>query len=506
MSEALRQDTNQSQSAPVSKNHVRGIEKVSLWLAWIGIPVFLTLVAYSIWLFGWARGSMDAIAFAQSHAHFSIPVGVSSPDLQKAIEAAVDVSMKRDELLLDKLLLIVGLYSAILSVLALATVIFSRQDAKEQFDSFKTKASDLISSAEKNFDEILSSRLKELDDLKGLVCREFPIISRLQEQVEDLILELEDRFPEDENLNRSRSDTWQTEEKQQDSLIDESKILAVSVVALDQASLLKLYLALARFYFYRYRTGSHTESDAARSHVYATRAIKDNPRSADAYRMRGATTLARYDVKLKEQEKAEGVKESEIAEPLQDLLQHARRDCNQCLKLDPFNAGGFFNLALVSLFEYRRKKDKPEEAALHLDQAIHILQNLLAVKEKVSRAAIEKHFPDVYINLACLFAYKSSLTNEAAVKTELYGQIVGICTDGKNFLRDLKSGKAKTNFKESLTRELNPEGGDFTALPQAAKDKLSALLSTSWDRPDGPTSGEPGAVPPLAATGGDLKA
>jgi hypothetical protein len=476
-----------------------------LWgLASICILGVILALGHFFWLFAWTQGTMDAGAFARGHDSYAVSAALSSPELQKAVEAAVDASIKREELLLDKLLLVVGLYSTILSILALATVFFSRQDAEKQLAIVSAKAETLAAEVKTKLKEIQDKAQSDVIALETRVESEFPIISRLQERVQNLILELEDRFPEDENLNRSRPDTWQSEEKQQDSLIDESKILAVSVVALDQASLLKLYLALARFYFYRYRTGSHTESDAARSHVYASRAIKDNLLSADAYRMRGATTLARYDVKLKDQEKAEGAKEPEIAEAAQNLLQHARRDCNRCIELDPFNAGGFFNLALVSLFEYRRKKDKPEEATPHLDQAIHILQNLLAVKEKVSRAAKEKHFPDVYINLACLFAYKSSLAKEDAVKKELYSQIVDICTDGKNCLRDLESGKAKANFKESLTRELDTKG-DFAALPQAAKDKLSALLSTSWDKPDGPTSGERGAVPPLPPTGGDQK-
>jgi len=450
---------------------------------------------------------VDAGAFARSHASFTAPAGVQSADLQKAVDAAVDASIKRDELLLDKLLLVVGLYSTILSLLALSTVVASRQDAKEQLAGLNAKADALTSELEKKLakikddaesavneqlssvqrqtesldsevklklDEIVDKAHTDVDGLLARLVNEFPSISRLQERVQSLILDLEDRFPEDENLNRPRKDSWQSEEIQQSSLIDESQILAVSVVALDAASLLKLYLALARFYFDRFRTGLFAPSDAARAYIYASRAIKCSPRSADAYRMRGATTLSRYDAPSKKTMKSEEV---------QDLLQQARTDFNQCIELDQFNAGAFYNLALISLFEYKDKQDKPDESALHLDKAIQISESLLAVKESVSRKAKEKYFPDVYINLACFFVYKSKTAADPAVQKEFYDRIVKTCTDGRDYLwTDVESSKAKNNFKESLGRELGTNG-DFAGLPLTTRAALEALLLAPKDKP-----------------------
>jgi hypothetical protein len=427
--------------------------------------------------------------------------------LQKAVEAAVDASIKREELLLDKLLLVVGLYSAILSVLALATVIFSRQDAKEQLVSvnakadalssevkerlatieseakgaaqeqlklLKGKADALASDVELKLNKIGSDAEIAADKLTKRIESEFPIISRLQERVRGLILDLEDRFPEDENLNRERPDPWQSEERQQNSLIDESKILAVSVVALDSANLLKLYLVLARFYFGRFKTGGFLESDAARSYVYASRAIKDNPLSADAYRTRGATTLARCDAKSKDPQKLEEA---------QNLLQLARTDFNRCIELDQFNAGAFYNLALSSLLEYKFKKEKPVEAIPCLDRAIQLSESLLAIKDSVPRKAKEKYFPDVYINWACFVAYKAKTAGDLAVQKEMYAQIVKICTEGKNDLRsDVESSKAQENFEESLRRELDTNG-DFSGLPQTTREELKALLKGPWEKP-----------------------
>ena len=58
-------------------------------------------------------------------------------DLEKAVDAAVDASIKRDEALLDKMLLLVGGYSVILGVLALGTVFVSRQEAQAQLKTVK---------------------------------------------------------------------------------------------------------------------------------------------------------------------------------------------------------------------------------------------------------------------------------------------------------------------------------------------------------------------------------
>jgi hypothetical protein len=454
---------------------------VCLVLSSLGIAAFLAILGQSFWLSAWTQGSIDAAAFNQSHSQSQPPASVSQADLKKAVEAAVDESVKRDELLIDKLLLVVSLYSTILSVLALATVFASRQDAKDQLASVNARAEALASELKTQLAEIRSKAQSDIDDLKSQVKSEFPIISRLQDRVQSLILDLEDRFPEDENLNKPRPDSWPSAESQQRSLIDEAQILAVSVVALDDASLLKLYLALARFYFDRFRTGGYTPSDAARAHIYASRAIKCSPGSADAYRMRGATTLSRFDAPSKMT-----LKKDEI----QDLLQLARTDFNKCIELDEFNAGALYNLSLISLFEFKDLSDKPDESIPHLDKAIQFSESLLAASKDVSRKAKEKYFPDVYINLACFFAYKWKIAADPALQAanpalqqELVDRVVKVCTDGRDFLNaGLDSSKAKNNFKASLERELDTQG-DVAGLPQDTRAKLQSLLTAPWDKP-----------------------
>jgi len=397
---------------------------------------------------------MDAGAFARGHDSYTVSAALSSPELQKAVEAAVDASIKREELLLDKLLLVVGLYSTILSVLALATVIFSRQDAEKQLDNIKAKSDALASSVLQQLDAIRDKAQTEFESLKGQVVTQFPFVSQTKERIWSLILKLEGKYPEDEDLNLPRKSTWGKEQQQEDTLIDESLILAASVVGLDDATLVKLYLVLARFYFQRFRTGPLTGSDAVRAYLYAKRAIDCDPKSTDAYRMRGATMLSRFEAASEDLKKTD---------EYQDLLRDAKSDFNQCRKLDPCDAGAFYNLALVSTYEG------------NTDEAIHLSEQLINDRQDVPRLAKEKYLPDIYVNMACFIA-KSSKNATKAARKEMHDRIVKDCTEGRDYLRDeVRSSRALGTFRESMKRELG-EKGDFAALPESTRNALQDLL------------------------------
>ncbi len=434
------------------------INRPSLWLAWIGIPLFVAVLICGFSLYFRVRAAVDAPAATQDQKPAP---GTAAADPQGAIQAAVDAAIKRDELLLDKLLLLVGLYSTILSFLALSTVLVSRQDAKEQLANINAKASELADNLKKELGKIQTQAQSDINGLKEQVRLEFPIISSLQSRVQKLILDLEDRYPENEDSNRDfpRPDSWSFEERQQRLQIDESQILAVSVVALDDPNMVKLYLALARSYFERSRerarAGSSSLGDAMRAYLYASRAIECKPESADAYRMRGATTLARYH---------DAPEESRKSGENAGLLQLAREDFKQCRKIDPINAGALYNLALLCSYE-----DNP-------DEAIRISEELLAARDEVPRGAKEKYFPDVYINLACFIADKAKTVPHRAEQNSMYDRIVEVCTEGRRYLRtEVESSKALDKFKESLKRELKARR-DFSGLPAKTRKLLEGLL------------------------------
>ncbi|HEX4032781.1 MAG TPA: hypothetical protein VHX20_20650 [Terracidiphilus sp.] len=376
---------------------------------------------------------------AQNHpANGQGTAGQPTPaDLQKAIDAAVDESIKRDEALLDKMLLLVGAYSAILGVLALGTVFISRQEAQAQLKTVK----------------------EELAALSSQVRAEFPIISQLQNHLLDLIHKLEAKYPDKVDLNRARPDNWKTTLQQEDGLIDELQIVAVSVVVLDNNSLLKLYLVLAKMYLERFKTGKQNDGDAARGYHYAGRAIQCSANSDEAYRMRGLIGLSRYDL-YAEAGKIVAANKDEFAAILSD----ANADFMRCIQLDRYNAGAYFNLAIIRDHE----KNRPE--------AIALSERIIADRASVSRTEQEKYLPAIYINLACYLADDWEAETGDARKAELLRRILTLCTDGRDYLRaTLQSNAALEDFKTNLELVLkNPK--DLGKLPEDYKKPLTGLL------------------------------
>lgn len=447
----------------------RGTWRLLLALAGVAILLFILSSGYAVWLTARSNGLVSGADSALKQTPAPTPLTPASA--QKEIKAAVDASIARDEALLDKLVLLVGIYSTILSILALATVFVSRQEAKEQLasvranadtladdvgeelDKIQNKAQDLAAGIEKQLETIRATAAQDVAALKREVTREFPIISRLQNRVLDLIARLEAKYPEDENLNRLKPSSWKNEEKHQDILIDEAQILAISVVVLDDASLVRLYLLLAKSYLEQFRTGKQTDSDAARAYLYAGRAIACDRQNPEAYRMRGLISLSRYNSSDKQN-----------SEEFRDLLQQAKQDFLQCISLDPANAGALYNLALIGMYEG------------NFDEAIRVSEELLAARDSVPRSAKEKYLPDVFINLACFLADKAKTLRDEAAQYTLYKRILSVCTEAEEYLSaEVKSSKAMENFKTSLARELG-EKGDFGDLPPDTRGGLADLL------------------------------
>lgn len=469
-----------SPAAPAPGFHPKALAKASLSqlllaLACLGIVLLLTALGYSLWLSGRAEGRMERPAPPSSGALAAAPLSAAnassgtlsdtrSSDLENAAAAAVDAALKRDELLLDKLLLLVGLYSTILSTLALVTVFFSRQDAKDQLRNIDASAKSLSEDVQKRLDAIKARASNDLQELKEQITSEFPNISRLQVRIHALIHGLEANFPEDMNWNPSFADpaareNWESEMRQQDVLIDEMQIVAVGAFAFDQTELVKLYLALARFYFVRFKTISHQASDEARAFQYADHAVQCRPSSsvafAEAYRMRGVCTFDRYYSATPDDKKTDEFKR---------MLQEAQKDFIASKELDPTNAGAYYNLALV----YDSQGMRPN--------AVEISEDLLAILKDVPRNSQIKYLADIYINLACYLADQARATKNPPDRTPLHAHILAVCTECRDYLRDsLHSSRATDQFKSSLERELR-EKGDLGRLPAEVKVTLRALL------------------------------
>jgi hypothetical protein len=447
---------------------------------------FVVLLGYVLWLTGRSTGILEGASTAPTHS-LSAAQTLSSADLQKEIDSAAHDALQREETLLDKLLLLVGVYTTILSILALSTVVVSRQDAREQLEKVridtKTLADDSKAKieglrneakeqlekirtdtralAEENEKKIEALRTEAEADFKKLneqVQREFPIISQLQQKLLSLIFQLEAKYPEAEDPAKKRPSTWKTELQQQDAVIDEQQILAVSVVALDEENLPKLYLALARLYVARFRTGAQTDDDAARAYLYAGRALLREPGNAEAYRMRGVIAMLRY-------QSADGArkKSAEFAE----LLATAKADLERCKLIDPGELGAYYNLAIA----HDEEGNRPE--------AIRISEEGIANLATIPRHLQEKYLADVYVNLACYLGDDFREAKESAAQGQLADRIVALCSEASKYIRNnLKSSKALQIFRDAMRRELAVKG-DFRGLPEAVRMELQKLADAA---------------------------
>lgn len=454
MSDAAQKELQAATPDPAAKTFGNVSTMFLVVIACLVASLFLVVVVDAVWLTG--RSSGILIGAATTPHHPPPPPGPpgSTADLQKQVDAAAHENMERDEYLLDKLLLLVGVYSTILSFLALATVIVSRTEAKDQLANLKAEAKALSEGIKTDIAEIRLKAQKDVEKLEEQVRSQFPTVSRFQQRVQDLILELESKYPDDEISTKFQPSTWNTERKQQDAVIDELQSVAVSVVVLDTTELLKLYLVLARSYLVKFRTGEQTDDDAARAYVYSDRAVHISSNSAEAFRMRGICALVRYQSSKKNPANADQTAE---------LLKSARRDFTESKKLDPLELGAFVNLAWIM----DEDGNRPE--------AIRLSEEAIAKISEFSRIRQEKYIPDLYVNFACYLAGKYREETDPALQASVCKQIEDVCTDARNYLRTkIKSSRANEEFRASITKEL-AEGGDLRGLPPSTKELLEAL-------------------------------
>jgi len=287
----------------------------------------------------------------------------------------------------------------------------------------------------------------------------------------NLIHELEAKYPEAEDPAKKRPSTWKTELRQQDAVIDEQQILAVSVVALDAENLAKLYLALARLYLARFRTGAQTDNDAARAYLYAGRALSREPGNAEAYRMRGVIATLRY-------QSADAARKK--SEEFADLLLGAKADLSECKSLDPGELGAYYNLAIADDEEGNR----PE--------AIRISEEGIANLANIPRHLQEKYLADVYVNLACYVSDDFREATESAEQERLSKRVVKTCAEASEYIRNnLNSSKALQTFCDAMRRELGATG-DFRGLPEAVRIELQKLADMN-SLPEGSRAQKPSA-------------
>ena len=291
----------------------------------------------------------------------------------------------------------------------------------------------------------------------------------MDERVQRLLHEIKQLMPSEDDFNDPELFGKINEMNRQAILDSEVVAAAASVFALDRSpslrtTLFSIYTNFARFHDARFVDANVTDgAEFARAVHFADLAVKMDPTGSAGYRQRGAIRLDGY-------RKLQGSARPEDIAERNKRLSDAEADLDEALKPDRSgapDAGAYYNRALA--YYYRGD----------MASAIDKSEELLAIKDKISREHRERFMPYVYSNLGSYYAsvaIAAAKTQQARKATEFSAKAAKAVERG---LQDLAkpegSGKAVTRLKTQVRSELDTNQ-ELNQMDKQYADKLKALL------------------------------
>ena len=301
---------------------------------------------------------------------------------------------------LDKLILFVGGYSAILGLMAFGTVNLVRRDAEEQMARIEKNLVKFEDQTKKSLEDLTEDTEKKLVKFQDEIWKELPQMRNLQKRLDDLLRELAQTVPSESDRTSRSSYRNLSEKKRQEVLVSEYKIGAlrnfISTDPESRATLAGLYRALARFFAGRYLADERT-GDAERADIYALESLEIEPNHAGIYRVRGTTSLWQYRKLPSDVNGRDSAKNSALRD---GMLADAALFLEEALRLDENDVVAACNLVIA--LNYRKS----------FDEAIEHSRKMLGRAENVPSTDVKSYFPKLYVNLACSLANKFKLPNQ----------------------------------------------------------------------------------------------
>ncbi len=409
---------------------------------------------------------------------------------QAALIAEIRANDSSERAILDRLITLVGVYSAILSLTAFLSLHYARESAAADLKNFQEKATldidtfksatladmttqrTTIEAAVKTFQETTRLQLDSLtkttslqiEDFTKKIWNELPEMRNLKGSLLDLLLDLERVVPAETNWNAERPYESLDESQKQKILISESTVNALQIFisgdsAVHKETLARFYQALARFYLGKFRIENQA-SDAERADIYARKSHEIDVDNADAYRLRGAIYLARYRILNESLKSAPSLLE---AEELSKLLASAESFLRATIKKYENDAGAAYNLAIAA-----SNRDA-------LDEAISISTMAIANRDKFSHLHVRKYLPDLYLNLACFFAMKLKKRAGANEQDDWQARAVEVLVEGHEYFSSANLQAGLERMRNGISRELK-QGGDLETLDAEHRQKIEALF------------------------------
>ncbi len=370
---------------------------------------------------------------------------------EKESREHIDKELEHSKMLLDGLVAMVGVYTALLGLTALVTVKFSRDDAEKQMQLARDATAKDLERFQKGLEELTLS---------------FPEFKQMGERMRSILHEIELLMPPRENWFQDRWFEDLESESHAQIQASELTVAAISIFALERAprikpSLESIYYEFALYYTGRSLSSDQQKGDFARALMYAKRVIDLSPSNSVGYRLQGAVYLERY------RGLPAPTSAKETAEK-DDLLKKAQVALDQALKegtADSVDAAAYYDRALLA-FNQKNVRD-----------AIAVLERLLKQRDKVSGPDADKYLPDVYRNLACGFAMLADQAKqdkpEAQKQSDRAVGTIRVALEDFRAKTDLYRGLAK--LIKVLEEELKP-GGDLSKLDKWYVDQIREVL------------------------------
>jgi tetratricopeptide (TPR) repeat protein len=390
-----------------------------------------------------------------------------------------------ERLILDRLVTLVGAFSAILALSAWFTLRYAREDALTQISRNEKDLKTFQDTIERNlklFQETAERDLKlfretaqrdlnafkentttEMEGFTKRIWSELPEMRNLRERLRALLLDLERTLPAEGDWYAARSYEDLDHSQIQKILISEATANGLQVFISSESSannetLANLFRAVARFYSAKFRK-EKLPGDAERADIYLRKSIEIDPKNASAYAQRGGLYLSRNRV-LEDSGKNDPMNASKCS----NLLDQAEGFLREALKRDERQIGAAYNLAYVAAHRGS------------FDEAVEMLSKLAEKAPTLSYEQTKKYLPSIYANWACYLADQAdTITGTEQDRMQLRERAIEVLEEGCKFLTTRGVGGTLTSLLESIARERKPTG-DFKHFSQDQQARLTALL------------------------------
>jgi tetratricopeptide (TPR) repeat protein len=335
---------------------------------------------------------------------------------------------------------------------------FGLKGAASEADRYLATLKDQVATAKKDLDkardeakEERAVRKQEFEEFKREIRDDIPSLYGMQRALNILLDRIRHQVDMTQMWTLSDAYTNMSEEKRQTLVLAEMTVAALDYFLFDASDVqskvvAQIFADLANFYSARARVNPsrYDPSDMRRALIYIDRAIKMDSTNARILAQRSGFVLTNI---TKRGDRATA-----------DQLDEAEHDLGECLRLNPSDVRGLYNLAWIA--------DERAKFA----EAVDFLTQIIVQRETLPQIERGRRMISVFLNRACAQSKIRAKVSDVTERQKMDGKILEDC---KDMCKEAKLYNEKAYAKSSLARELGTEG-DFSHM--ATMPEIQALI------------------------------